>query len=89
MRYMIGLALLSLALTGCGTTGKSILKDAPDASYILVTEGEFQGQFTNTEVKGCKVTVGGEYADAEFPFDEFSYEAGACVLKKSGKAADD
>lgn len=72
----------SLVLAGCGTTG--LFDEAPDASYIMITEGEVNGSFTNTEVKGCKVTFGGHLADLEdVPFNEFEYTESGCVLRSS------
>jgi len=81
--HVIGALCVALCvlLTGCGTTGSTFLKGAPDASYILITEGEMQGSITNSEIKGCKVTLGGALSTADFPFDEFSYSADGCTLR--------
>mgnify|MGYP005855799773 CR=1 FL=1 len=76
-----GLLACLLALSACGTTGQSVFDSAPSASYVLVTEGEFQGSFTNSSLKGCKVTLGGAISEGEFPFEEFSYTDAGCTLK--------
>ena len=71
LRTLGAVALFAFAgvlLVGCGTTGRTFLKDAPNASYIMITEGEVQGSLTNTEVK-------------DLPFTEFSYTETGCVLR--------
>jgi len=68
-------------MVGCGTTGSTFIKDRPDASYIMITEGEMQGSLTNSEVRGCKVTMGGPMSERDLPFSEFSYTEQGCVLR--------